>query len=275
MEHQVAALPTTARAVDVERFRGNHGTLINPHRSIATLRLTAADIVLAIVMGFGLSGAVLWSMPWFGRGWTWGFDRLAAPLGFAAGVGVRAVDLPAGFHFQLPFFNAPALAPTPTLLWVTLVVTVVAVVVSFFLRDAFLPLAYAVRLAAVVQTTALIYFGLAHASLPYDLPGYITGMELTGVALLVLSPIVLGLTFYIIDVTFLQKLMLTAAVVVHLAVFIPLQYVSQSYLLAHGSLLFLPVLFMFFGLLPEIMIFIALFGWGMSWPAREQRGRRE
>ena len=98
---------------------------------------------------------------------------------------------------------------------------------------------------------------------------------MAGATVVALVPIVLGLTYYIIDVGLLQKIGLTLAVMGHLLVFIPLQYALQSYVVAHGSLLFLPISFILFGLLPEIMIFIAFYGWGMSWPAREPRGRRE
>jgi hypothetical protein len=45
--------------------------------------------------------------------------------------------------------------------------------------------------------------------------------------------------------------------------------------IARGSLLFLPTSFMLFGLLPEIMVVIALYGWGMSWPRRRPRVSRQ
>ena len=88
-------------------------------------------------------------------------------------------------------------------------------------------------------------------------------------------PLVLGLTYYVVDTRLRQKLGLTAAAMGHLLVFVPLQYALQSYVIARGSLLLMPLCFVLFALLPEVMIFIALYGWGMSWPSRRLRGRRE
>ena len=63
---------------------------------------------------------------------------------------------------------------------------------------------------------------------------------------------------------------LTLLVMLHLAVLLPFQYVLHAYLLHHFSLLLMPVLFTFFGPVIEVLICIALYGWGVSWkPAVE------
>jgi hypothetical protein len=237
--------------------------------------LTKADIAAAIVMSLGLPVLFIGSMGWVGRGWTWIFERLAALLGFAGGVGVQTIRFGSLIQFQLPHFNVVAPQPGNALWWITLVVSVVAVLVSLLFRDAFLPFAYALRLAAMVQGTALLFFRAAPWPFPYELTGYVTGMLLAGATVIALVPILLGLTYYIMDVRLLQKLGLTAAIMGHLLLFVPLQYAVQSYVIAHGSLLFLPISFILFGVLPEIMIFVAFYGWGMSWSGCVPRGRRE
>jgi hypothetical protein len=276
--HQVAVPALEAPLTPVpslDRFRGNNGTIIDPHRSLATLRLRSSDVLVAIVLGVGMSAGFVASLGWVGRGWTWAFERMAAPLGFTAGVSGTAFTVGSFVQFQIPHFNVTALPPSSMLWWVTLIVTVVVVAVSFLFRDAFLPLAYALRLAAAVQATALIFFRFAPWPFPYELGGYVTGMLLAGATVIGLVPIVLGLTYHVIDVTFLQKVGLSLAIMGHLLLFVPLQYALQSAVVAYGSLLFLPLSFILFGLLPEIMIFIALYGWGMSWTVREPRGRRQ
>jgi hypothetical protein len=37
-----------------------------------------------------------------------------------------------------------------------------------------------------------------------------------------------------------------------------------------GGMIYLPILFVLFGLPIEVMIFIAFYGWGMSWKGRTQ-----
>jgi hypothetical protein len=40
--------------------------------------------------------------------------------------------------------------------------------------------------------------------------------------------------------------------------------------LVKGSVIFMPVLYIVFGILPQIGIFIAFYSWGMSWPDETQ-----
>jgi hypothetical protein len=100
-------------------------------------------------------------------------------------------------------------------------------------------------------------------------------MLLLGATLIGVVPLVFGLTFYVIDVSWSRKVGLTVLVMAHLAVLVPLQYALQAALIVHGSLIVLPLLFILFGLLPEIMVLIAWYGWGMSWPSARARGRRQ
>ncbi|HEY4306123.1 MAG TPA: hypothetical protein VGM82_16750 [Gemmatimonadaceae bacterium] len=258
----------------LERFRGTNGTIINPHRSIATIPLRAADVIVAIVLGVGASAIFVLELDLVGRGWTWAFDHLASPLGFA-GIRVREIDIGSLVALQLPTFFAVAAAPTPFEWWLVLIITAIVVIVSFLVPDRWLPLAYALRLAALVQTTALLFFFFHPWAFPYDLSTYITTMEVAAIATIAITPLVLGLTYYVIDARFRQKLGLTLAVMGHLIIFVPLQYALQSYIIAHGSLLMMPLCFSLFALLPEVMIFIAFYGWGMSWPSRQLRERRE
>jgi len=258
----------------LERFRGTHGTLINPHRAIATLPLRAADIVVAVVLGLATSAIFVLELNLVGRAWTWIFARCAAPLGFA-GYRFHTIDLGWVVEFQLPFFDVSAVAPTWLQWWITLIVTVVVALLSFLLRDGWLPLGYALRLAALVQSTALLFFLIKPWSFPYNLGSYVTTMQVAALTAMALIPLLLGLTYYIIDATFLQKVGLTLVTMGHLLVFVPLQYMLQSYIIARGSLLLMPLCFALFALLPEVMIFIAFYGWGMSWPSRQLRARRE
>jgi hypothetical protein len=272
--HQVAVSATSHTLAEHDRFRGNHGTIINPHRAIATLPLRGADLIVAIVLGLGGATVFLFALDFIGRAWTWTFRLLATPLGFA-GVSTRAFRIGPVVAFQLPYFDAVAHVPTRAQWWIGLIVTVIVLLVSFLFRRAFLPLGYALRLAVVVQTTALLFFWHEPWPFPYDLPSYITTMEVAGLTAIGLVPIVLALTFYVIDARVRQKVGLTLAIAGHLVVFVPLQYAFQSYAIARASLLVMPLCFALFALLPEVMIFIALYGWGMSWPSRRQRGRRE
>ncbi|MEO7456439.1 MAG: hypothetical protein ABIY52_09270 [Gemmatimonadaceae bacterium] len=257
------------------RQRGNHGTLIHPHRAIATVRVTALDILLAIVLTLGTTVAVGASFGRIGQLWTWMFTLLAEPLGFSGGVVSRTIS---DFPFTgvaVPAYAGMPASPAGMTWWVTLVVTIVVLAGSLLMRRGFLPLAYALRLCAFIQATALVFFHFAPARFPYTLQSYTSSMLMSGMAVMAAVPLTLGLTFYLMDVGIIRKIGVTVAMLVHLLVFIPLQYMVQSYVIAHGSLLLMPLLFMLFGLVPEVMILIALYGWGMSWRVTRVRAMRE
>ena len=257
------------------RSRGNHGTIIDPHRSIATVRLSRVDVALAAALAIVTSVTIVTSLGSIGRLWTWIYVRLAEPLGFVGGVGERTFDARPFASFALPYFNVQAPLPSATVWWVALVVTALVLAVSFVLPHAFLPLAYVLRLVVLVQCTSLVFFRVAPSRFPYDLPRYTSSMLATGMAVVLMVPVLLALTFYVIDVGVLRKIILTVAVLGHLLVFIPLQYAVHAWLVLHGTLLVLPVLFMLFGLLPQVVILIAFYGWGMSWRALRARTMRE
>jgi hypothetical protein len=262
--------PPTAATL---RRRGNRGGIIDPHRSLATVRFTRLDAFVAILLSVGTAGVVLWKLGAIATLWARIFAFLAPRLGLPSGVLRRAVDV--GFvGFAVPSFAIDAGAPSRAMWWVTLVVTVLVFLLSLLIRRN-LPISYAIRLAAVTQGTALVFFGFWPSSFPYSLPGYVSSMLIAGATVLVLVPVVLGFTYYVLDVSVLQKVSLTILILGHLILFMPLQYALQSYLIYHTSLLLLPLSFMLFGLLPEVMIFIALYGWGVSWEGQTHLGSRE
>jgi hypothetical protein len=276
LEHRVdRATVQRAAMLAPLRSRGNHGTIIDPHRSLATVQVSSVDVLLAATLTVVTSAVIVGGLGSIGRLWSWMYTQLAGPLGFTGGVGQRMFDVRPLPGFSLPYINMQAPAPSNTVWWAALVITALVLVVSFILPHAFLPLAYVLRLMVIVHSTALVFFRVAPSRFPYDLPQYISSMLAAGVAVLAVTPALLGLTYYLIDVGVVRKVLLTLAMVGHLIVFIPLQYAVHAWLVLHGTLLVLPVLFMFFGLLPEVMVLIAFYGWGMSWRVMRARTSRE
>jgi hypothetical protein len=79
-------------------------------------------------------------------------------------------------------------------------------------------------------------------------------------------PWMLGFTYYIFDFKFLQKLALTLLTMSYLTVFIPFQYMLHVYIL-QKSILFMPLLYFAFGPFLDVLVFVCLYSWGMSWGA--------
>jgi hypothetical protein len=58
----------------------------------------------------------------------------------------------------------------------------------------------------------------------------------------------------------------------HLALFLPLQVLCQA-LFLQKTVLFMPVLYIVFGLPVNILIIVAFYSWGMSWSFRSPNSR--
>jgi hypothetical protein len=257
------------------RSTGAQGGRIDPHRSIATLHLSTVEMMLAGLLGLGVLVAYLAGIGLVERLWSWIFRSISGPLGLGEGIAQRATSVASLAQIAMPTFVAQAGAPSRVGWWITLLVTVLVIGASFLLRGSWLPLGYALRFGSAIQVTALVFFAVAPGSFPYDLSSYVAGMMLIGAIFIGLVPVVLALTFYVIDVSWSRKILLTAMIVGHLLVMVPLQYALHAVIIRHASLIVLPLLFIMFGLLPEIMVLVAFYGWGMSWPSPRARGQRQ
>jgi hypothetical protein len=172
-----------------------------------------------------------------------------------------------------PVLSVPSGPPSRQIWMATAVVTVLAGIGTFALPQRFLPLTYVIRAVVFVQSTALAYFYFIPESFPYTVADYTLGGLWVGFILIGTVPLLFGLTVYVFDFSILHEVGLTLLVMLHLAVLLPFQYVLNAYLLHRFSLLFMPVLFTFFGLVIEVWLCIALYGWGASWTAAAERNR--
>jgi hypothetical protein len=90
-------------------------------------------------------------------------------------------------------------------------------------------------------------------------------MMLAGLFFVGIIPIIYGLIYYIFDETLVKKVWLTLLTMGHLLLVIPLQFFAHAYLIHKFSLMYMPVLFLMFGLMIDVFILIAFYSWGMSW----------
>jgi hypothetical protein len=206
--------------------------------------------------------------------WTVALTRLHALLGLPGAV-VTELRTPGGvLHVSVPYFTSVARPPGAAESWIVGGICVTALAVSFMLPRRFMPLVYFLRFATLVQLTAFAYFAFAPGPFPYDLPRYVrSSVELGCLELLVL-PGVLGLTLFPFGISVWRKAGVTLLVLAHLAVLIPLQVSLHAFLIYHLSLLVMPPLFFLWGVLVHVFIFVAMYGWAMSWPDANERRRR-
>jgi hypothetical protein len=265
----VQAVRSRERLLADLRIRGVRGGVIAQHRAMKTVPFTPLRAVTLIVFPILLAALVVVSLPWVADAWTWMFEALRGFLGLPGSVGRQTISIGSYPIADVPYLTTPAGLPTRVQWGVVGLVCAVALLGSLLLSSRLLPLAYYLRFAVLVQGSAFLVFALGGQAFPYLLPQYLLGFTEAGTAVLVLVPLVLGVTYFAFDVTLWQKIGLTALVVAHFAVFLPLQVVLHAFAIHHLSLLVMPTMLFLFGVLLEVFAFVAFYGWGMSWRGRE------
>ena len=246
--------------------RGARGGVIGLHRSMVTGRLTPWRITSMLLIPLALSaGALLLLAPLMDL-WTQVLTVAQPPLALAGAVARSEVSFPGGFLISVPYLTTVARLPVATDYWIVGGICVVAVLLSIALPRRFLPLAYFLRFAVLLQLTAFLNFALRPDAFPYDLSRYLQSLFHIGAAVLVLVPLVLGFTYFPFDVALWRKVLLAILVVGHLALLVPLLALVHAFLIVRLSLLVMPTLFFLWGIIPLLFAFIAMYGWAMSWP---------
>jgi hypothetical protein len=254
-----------ARLIDDLRRRGVRGGLIPRHRAMIGLRLTPLLVFELLLVPAIVSAAVLLLFPELLGLWQDFFRIGAGALRLSGQMETNVVTLFGDVTLALPRFTVEAPWPTTAQLWGHAIGVVVAGVLSYALPRRLYPAALLLRAVAVLHATSVAFFAFGARPFPYPLPEYATDFLLCGLVVLAVAPFLLGLTFFIFGVPLAQKLLLSALLLVHLAVLLPLQLLLHVYVAARASLVMLPLLFIAFGLLLDVTVFVALYGWGMSW----------
>jgi len=244
-------------------------TYLHLHRGIAREEATRHPVGM-VLLGLALCAAWLLVLPWAGEGWVWILDLLRDPLGMADRT--AAVHYVIGGRTLLVLPESVIDGPQPTTFTViaNAVVLLVMLIVSFVISVEKAPLRYFLRMIVLLHGMSVIYHALPGRQLPYEVGGYVSGLLAAGVTVIALVPVVLSLTHWLFDFSLGKKLGLAVGVMAYLYVLIPLKYALHAVILHVGGMIYLPILFVLFGLPIEVMIFIAFYGWGMSWKGRAE-----
>ena len=266
-------MPAKSRSETLAELRrasqlGHHGTRIRVHRSLDSLRSQGPALITVLLLPLVLTAVFLYGYDTLLAGWEsvlrFGIGRLSI-----AG-SVERVTVPLlGFPLQVLTVNLNSWYPDPFLWWTTAAVVAAVTLVSFYLPEWALPIAYVLRAACVVQAISLLVFFLWPASFPYDAPRHLRDCFALGVAMIGVVPWVHALTYYVFDVGVLRKFALSAYSMLFLACYLPVKILVHAYILDRLSILFMPILFLFLGVTIDVFVLIAFYAWGMSWPPAE------
>lgn len=156
--------------------------------------------------------------------------------------------------------DGTALPSSLTLLWTWAGLAVVWGSSHFF-SDRFHPLQVVLRAMCLIQATACLYFMFAPSSFPYTVTRHTHALLDMGYGLMLASGPLLALGWGILQPALLNRVLAPLAVLTYLAWMLPHKVLVHAWVLEKGSALFMPLLFLCFGSLLDLWIFIALYGW--------------
>lgn len=260
-----------ARRLEALRVRGVRGGVIAPHRSMVGLPWTIWRFFSTLLLSLGGLALVLVSLPALGRFWQFLFERIRDFTGLNAPLGTQPLSLPGGLSVSLPVIAVTTPLPDTRALVIAGIVSALVVALSFALPARFTPLKYFLRLLALLMGSAIFFFAVSAEPFPYRLTDHVFVLQTAGLVVMALVPLILGLTLHVFDLAFWRKAFLTVAILAHLAVFIPLQVTVHIWLVIHGTAVLMPMLFLVFGLLLDVLVFVSFYGWALSWPGELER----
>ena len=243
--------------------------MITPHRAFARLRIGIKEIFLCAFLVYGLIFSWVKALPYVGVFWGRVFAYWAKRLNLEGNLAMAPQSWGPSIHFSLPFLNMSAGPADAHTWWIAAVVTLAAFAASYFIPEEHIPWMYLLRFLVLIQGTALVYFVFAAARFPHDLPSYTISMLFFGTVLTGMIPLILGFTYFLFDFSLFKKLMLSLACMGYLTLFIPFQYMLQVYIL-RKSILYMPLLYFTFGPFLDVLIFVSLYSWGMSWKSKNR-----
>jgi len=252
------------RLADPVRSRGFRGSVISMHRALAHFRLEPINLLTAIFLFVLFQSIWLWLLPQTCQLWTRVITFGIRILPLRAELGLAHRHLTAFITFDIPYLRMEPVLPSALDWWLTFGITVSLFAVSFLLSGRLIPVMYLLRGILLVPATALLYFLFLPARFPHTPDSYMEGFVTAGIVLISLVPVLFGLIYYIFDFGLLKKAFLTAITMTHLALFLPLQVLFQA-LFLQKTVLFMPVLYIIFGLPVNILFIVAFYSWGMTW----------
>lgn len=258
--------PTPLRASGRPRYRGGATTYAQEHRAHARVESPLRVVVEALGLGAVSLAAWVAALPLVSRVWGHALAAVAPLLG-AGGVRMAVTDI-GGVAVGVPYLALTMGTPAGWAVALSGLAVVGLWAASVLLPERWRPGVYLLRAVLLVQATAVVYFALWSDRFPYTLADYLHGMTETGLAIATATPVVLALVLHVQDLALWRKAGFTALALGYSVVLVPVQYAVQGWLLAQTSALWMPVLYLFFGVPLHVFALVALYAWAMSWPGR-------
>lgn len=236
---------------------------VRQHRAINRVAVGPSMLLQVFLLPALFCGLLVWGQPFLFELWrdyilAWS-QQLEIPLA-ANTSSVVAGKLGLVWEVANPLQDLPSAAA----LVLTALLTLAAFLASFAMTGRMHPLRYVVRILCAVQGLALVYFLLTPASFPYDVANHAGDLATMGYVIMLAIPVMLAVGYYVLNIALSTKILHTVMILLYFVVLVPFQIIAHVLILQHFSLLLMPLLYMCFGSLIDMLCFIALYSWAAS-----------
>jgi len=256
-------ITSTQRLWD-SRHTSAKGTAIRMHRALRKLTLSPSILIAVVILPL-LFDAILWlNLDGIVGLWADIFNFCIDKLQLNGQLSYQDTNL-LYRHILLPYPDLLTDPPSPTTIWESGVIASLLLLLSNWIPKHAMPFAYILRAGLFIQISSSCYFFFNPDHPPHELMPYVIGMLTFGIYLLFFMPPILALVYYIFDIAFWRKVLVTALMLVYFVIALPFQYMVHAYIISAWSMIFMPVLYLLFGVLLDTLAFICWYSWAMSW----------
>ena len=208
-------------------------------------------------------------LPLVCRLWTRIFAFGIRSLPLRAELGLAEHHWTPFLNFNIPYLRMEPVLPSAQIWWLSCAVTLLIFVATYFISQRLIPVIYLLRGSLAGAGDCVVVFCI------YSSPFSAHSGQLSGRVRNIWNRIDLagasafGLTYYIFDFGLPRKALLTSITMAHLALFLPFQVLLQA-LVLQKTVLFMPVLYIIFGMPVDVMLVIGFYSWGMTWSFRSE-----
>lgn len=249
------------------RFIGFNGRLIQTHRALRHLSFPRTRWVDVLLVPAIICCCTVLSWPWITWLWSHMITFWFSGLGNTVLLKTDKTFFPGVATF--PYAYVQAALPNPLQWWEGMLIVFILFCGTLFLPVRMLPLAYALRLIALVQLLSQVYFYFWAAQFPYQAASSISALMQASMVLIVSIPWIYALLYNIFDFGLLRKILLSLMAIIYLIVLTPLQYTFAAWVMLEYSLLWHPLIYLLGSSLIQFGTVVGFYSWAMSWERYE------
>ncbi len=254
------------RLLERLRYQSHSGRVIRRHRALHRLEFRRASLLHPLILLVGSYGLLLVTAGLITDLWAWEFGfwltRLELPAGLETQT--RALFGPLAYRLSIPRLVA-TLPDVDTLRLCVAVCALLMLLAFMTMRGRMLPLGYLLWGACLVQLMSVGVFWFAPEAFNHTLASHIANGLEYALVLVFFVPLLLSFSFYVFEYSLIKKAFGTLLIMLGIVLVVPYQYLAHVMIIHAGGLVLMPVLYVLFGLLFDIAVFIALYAWAVSW----------